>query len=132
MKVFFDKLYFRYYKSQEGIGNGDIAPFSAMLIIVFTLFLYYFSLFFLLIILFQKEKLEINTYSFKVFSFCLMFGLIAVFSYFYLYKKRYKKIVEKYNNDKTGKMAAALFPLIAFILFNIGWVLKMLQNQGRF
>lgn len=45
-------LYYKYYKFQVRVGNEDIAPFSAVLIIAFTLMLYYFDLYFLFSVIF--------------------------------------------------------------------------------
>lgn len=131
MTRFFDKLYYRYYRFQERVGNRDVAPFTSSLLIAFILMMYYFALFFLLIYFFPKEKLEINMDIFKIVSVVLVTLLIIGFPVMYLYKKRYKHVLNKYNNENTNGLTAIFFPLIAFLLFNAGWILKMLQNQGN-
>ncbi len=130
MTGFFNRLYYRYYRFQERLGNKDVAPFTSSLLIAFILMLYYFAFFFLLISFFSKEKLEINMGVFKIVSVVLIVFLIVGFPIMYLYKKRYKDVLNKYNNQNTSGLMAVLFPLIAFILFNAGWILKMLQNRG--
>lgn len=129
-------LYYRYYISQVRLGNRDVAPFSAMLIIAFTIMLYYFSFFFLTITFIPKEYMVLNTSFFKYFSVVLFFSLIAVFYFLLIHKGKYKQIIKSMEKEYGGKgkrsFIAILFPLIGFLLFNLGWILKMIQNQGRF
>lgn len=126
-------LYYRYYNSQVRLGNRDVAPFSAMLIIAFTIMLYYFSFFFLTITFIPKECLALNTSYFNTFTVVLFFSLIAGFYFLLIHKGKYKQILkskEKEYGDKRS-LVAILLPLIGFLLFNLGWILKMLQNQGK-
>lgn len=129
---FLEYLYCKYYSFQVRLGNRDIAPFSSMLIIAFTFILYYFSIFFFGILFVPKEFLNMNI--FKYISIFLFFFLIILLYLLLVHKGKYKGILEKYEKELKGKkrLGAILFPLIAFLLFNLGWILKMLQNQGRF
>ncbi len=126
-------LYYRYYNSQVKLGNRDVAPFSAMLIIAFTIMLYYFSFFFLTTTFIPKEYLVLNTSFFKTFTVVLFFSLIVNFYFLLLHKGKYKRIIKTQEKGYDGKRSfmAILFPLFGFLLFNIGWIFKMLQNQGR-
>jgi hypothetical protein len=128
---FFKYLYCNYYKFQEKIGNADIAPFSSLLIISFTIMLYYFSLFFIIITIFPKDLLNIDMTYFKYLTFILFFALIILFYFIFLKSGKYKKILKEHNKTTNRSLLAFLFPLVAFILFNLGWILKMLQNQGK-
>jgi hypothetical protein len=111
------------------MGNTDVAPFSAMLIISFTFMLYYFSIFFLLILFIPKGVLDMQY--FKYITIFLFFYSIAHLYFLLVHKRKYKEVLKR--SDAAGKsgLGAILFPLIAFILFNAGWILKMLQNQGK-
>lgn len=131
---FLEFLYYRYYKCQVRLGNSDVAPFSAMLIISFTIMLYYFSFFFLTILFIPKDFIVINTSFFKSFSVILFFSFIVVLYFLLIHKGKYKQIIKAKEKEYRGKRSfiAILFPLIGFLLFNLGWILKMLQNQGRF
>lgn len=126
-------LYYRYYNSQVRMGNRDVAPFSAMLIIAFTIMLYYFSFFFLIITFIPKEYLVLNTSFFKTFSVVLFFSLIVIFYFLLIHKGKYKQILKSNEREYGGKRSytAILFPIVGFLLFNLGWILKMLQNQGK-
>ena len=91
-------LYYRYYNSQVRMGNRDVAPFSAMLIIAFTIMLYYFSFFFLTITFIHKEYLVLNTLFFKTFSVVLFFSLIVGFYFLLIHKGKYKQIIKSKEN----------------------------------
>jgi len=125
-------LFFRYYKSQCRLGNSDIAPFSAILIISFSIMLYYFSAFFYIITI--LPDIEINKTCFTTITFLFLFFLIILFYLLLVYKGKYKKIIKSHENELFNKFSVwpILIPLMGFILFNVGWILKMLQNQGRF
>jgi hypothetical protein len=122
-------LYCKYYNFQVKFGNKDIAPFSSMLIIAFTIMLYYFSAFFLTILFIPKGI--INTKIFVYASFSLLLALVLVLYFVLVHKAKYKVVLKEYENKK-GVFLAAIFPLLAFLLFNASWILKMLQNQGKF
>lgn len=126
-------LYYRYYNFQVRVGNRDVAPFSAMLIIVFTIMIYYFSFFFLSITFIPKEYLVFNASLFMSFTVILFFSLIIWFYFLLVHKGKYQKIIKSkaYDYGNKRSLIVILFPLIGFLLFNLGWILKMLQNQGR-
>lgn len=126
---FLELLYSSYYKFQIRVGNRDVAPFTSMLIMAFTLMLYYFAIFFLAILFLPDETLDMTT--FKYFSIFLFFFLIIIFYFILVYKGKYKLILKRNEYNSRNRMISILFPLIAFLLFNLGWILKMLQNQGR-
>ncbi|MBA4303661.1 MAG: hypothetical protein C0424_05495 [Sphingobacteriaceae bacterium] len=124
-------LYCKYYAFQVRIGHRDIAPLSAALIIAFTIELYYFGVFFISITLFTKEKMPIYGSYFKIFSIILLLSLIVYFYLILVHKGKYKEVLKRSDAKNKSSLGAILFPLIAFILFNAGWILKMLQNQGK-
>lgn len=111
------------------IGNADVAYFSPVLIISFTIMLYYFSVFFLVILFIPKGIL--NMQYFKYISFFLFISTVIRLYFLILYKEKYKEILKRDKTLKKDNLKAILFPSIGFILFNLGWILKMLQNQGR-
>lgn len=121
-------LYCKYYAFQVRIGHGDIAPFSAMLIIVFSTILYIISLFMLLNFIFGIHIPKVNAEAY-VMAFFLM---IMIFYFLLVHKGKYKEVLKRSGAKNKSNLGAILFPLIAFVLFNIGLVFKMLQNQGRF
>ena len=126
---FFKFLYYRYYNSQVRLGNADVAPFSAMLIIAFTMMLYLFDLFTLISVLFPHTAPNL---SWK-FSFAIL-GSIILFLYIVLiFKGKYRQVIKEQENQFKNKrsLVAILFPLIAFALFITVFVVKILQNQGR-
>ena len=113
------------------MGNQDVAPFSSMLIVAFSFMLYYFSIIFLSLLFLPKGALNLKPLTYV--SVVLFITLIIWFYLLLVNKGKYKEILkrnEKYKGKK--RLGAVLFPLIAFLLFNLGWILIMLQNQGRF
>ena len=128
IKDFLEYLYYKYYKFQIYVGNSDVAPLFAMLIIIFAVLIYIPSI--LLIISFffpHMGALYVNKTEYMLFYILLL----ICFSFFFLYKKKYKKIMKREELNEKSNLMAILFPLIAFILFNVGCILKILQNQGK-
>jgi hypothetical protein len=127
---YIEYLYFKYYSFQEKMGNKDVAPFSSMLIIAFTFMLYYFSIVFLSLLFIPIGILNLQplTYVSVIFFFVLNIWLYLLL----VNSGKYKDILKR-NEEYRGRkrLGAVLFPLVAFILFNIGWILKLLQNQGK-
>jgi len=132
MIKYIEFLYYKYYKFQVRVGNSDIAPFSAMLIIASTIMLYYFSVFFL-IILVPKDILNINITYFAIISVGLLVFLMMSLYFLLIYKSKYKQIIKEHEKNAVSKkgIASLLFPLIGFILLVGTMFLKILQNQGR-
>lgn len=126
---FLEYLYSKYYSFQVRVGNADVAPFSAMLIIAFTFMLYYFSLFFFLILFIPMGFIDSQYFMFISF-FCLLYSIVQLY-FLLVHKKKYKEVLKRNDSGKKSSLGAILFPLFAFILINVGWILKMLQNQGR-
>lgn len=125
---FLEYLYCKYYYFQVRVGNADIAPFSAMMFILFLLILYYFSISFLVSLFIPKGI--VNTFYFKYFSISLFLYFFIQFYFLFLHKKKYKKILARNETKKISGLGAILFGIIGFILFNLGWILGMLQNRG--
>ncbi len=129
---FLEYLYCKYYSFQVRVENQDIAPFSAMLIIVFTFMLYHFSIFFMAILFVPQGISNMKFFGYiSIISIFLFFFLIICFYLLLVHKGKYNQILKKHEKKLKGKkrLNAILFPLIAFVLFNLGWEWKMLQNQ---
>lgn len=126
---FLEYLYSKYYYFQVRVGNADIAPFSAMMFILFTLILYYFGFFFLVILFIPKGVL--NMEYFKYLSLFLLIYFFVHSCVLLFYKSKYKKILEKNDSKKKSNLGAILFPLIAFVLLILTMFLKALQNNGE-
>jgi len=111
------------------MGNADVAPFSSMLIIAFTAMLYYFDFFIILSVLFPRTSPDL---SWKFNLILLLFFIILLY-FSLVHKGKWKKIIEEQEKEKSnkGKWFAILLPLLAFVLFNLGFILKILQNQGK-
>ena len=126
----FELLYFKYYEFQQRVGHSDIAPFTAALIIGFTLMVYCADLLFILMIF---TKLDIG-FIFDKLYMPLFFVINIVVVLIFIYKGRYNKILSRYKSisAKQGNLVAILFPTLAGLFLILSMYLKMLQNQGRF
>jgi len=129
MMNFLELLYYRYYKFQVKVGNSDIAPFSAMLIIAASIMLYYFDFFFVFSIVFPEIAPKMSIY----ITFALFVSIMLCLYLLLINSGKYKKIIkqqEKHSVRKDG-IVALLFPLIGFVLFIGSMFLKVFQNQGK-
>jgi len=131
IKVFLEYLYYKYYKFQIYVGNSDVAPIFAMFIIIFTVLIYIPSIL-LIISFFFPHMAALHWRHVNKTEYILFVILLFIcFYFFFLHKKKYKKIMKREELNKKSNLMAILFPLIAFILFNVGCILKILQNQGK-
>ena len=120
-------LYYRYYRFQVRMGNADVAPFSSILIIAFVAMLYYFDFFILLGVLFPTVSPNL---SWK-FNLILLLLLIILLYFSLVHKGKWKKVIKEQEKLKKGKWLSIILPILAFILFNLGFIIKILQNQGK-
>jgi len=126
-------LFYNYYRFQIYVGNRDIAPFMSILLIVFIFIIYMGGLNFLFTILFPKGMPFLNFKMIWYFT-CFLSLFFFIFLYFkFLYREKYKIIFKEIEDNKSSKNKAfaIIFPVIGFVVFNLGWILKMLQNQGK-
>lgn len=113
-------LFFKYYQFQVKVGNEDIAPFSAILILSVILGIIYADilLFCFRFIPFFNNKSFISWY-----SFLLLYVITFIVLYFFIiHKKKYKTILITYSsNMEKGKnsLGVILFTFIPIILFYI-------------
>ena len=129
MMNYLEFLYYRYYKFQVKVGNSDIAPFSAMLIIAASIMLYYFDFFFVFSIVFPEIAPKMSIY----ITFALFVSIMLYLYLLLINRDKYKRIIKQQEEHLVRKdgIVALLFPLIGFVLFIGSMYLKVLQNQGK-
>lgn len=127
---FLTYLYYKYYRFQVRVGNGDIALFTSILFMMFITMLYYWGIQLLIFVIFPNTKswdlsyIKLGT----VFLPCYLFLWCCLFVW---RKKRYKKIIEYYEKvSPKSSWGAILFPIIGFLVLCIGFVLIILRNNG--
>lgn len=128
IKTFFEYLFYKYYWFQIRIGNASVAPFFSTLMIAFVTFLY-ISITFMIFIFFIIPNTHINIK--PKGSFIVIIILFLIFYFLFLYKMKYKYILKKEELNNENNFWAIFLPLFAFILINVCWILKMLQNSGK-
>ena len=129
MMNFLELLYYRYYKFQVKVGNSDIAPFSARLIIAASIMLYYFDFFFVFSIVFPEIAPKMSIY----ITFALFVSIMLYLYLLLINRDKYKRIIKQQEEHLVRKdgIVALLFPLIGFVLLIGSMFLKVLQNQGK-
>lgn len=127
LKNFLDYLFYKYYWFQVRVGNKDIAIFTAILSITFTTFLYVASITMIILFFIISIKININPW----FGLILIALIFLIFYMTFLYKKKFKYIINNINLKKKNNLPVILISLFAFILINACWILKLLQNQGK-
>lgn len=129
MIKFLEYLYNKYYYFQVKVGNGIIAAYTSMLFLVFVLIIYVLSLFMFIPSGFFDPVLIITMDHVPWISMGLFFLLMIINYRILIYKKKYKRIIKDQKYIKKSSLLAILFPIVAFILFNVGCILKVIQNN---
>jgi len=128
--LFLEYLFFKYYNWAVKVGDGDIPSITSVFCIAFGIMLYVIDITMVMLFFIQPNI------SFKLskYFFIIVGAIVFVVLYIMLViKGKDKKILEKHKEEWTGKkhLGAILFPIIAFVWFNVNWIIKMLMNQGK-
>ena len=123
-------LFFKYYNWAVKVGDGDIPSITSVFCIAFGIMLYVIDITMVMLFFIQPNI------SFKLskYFFIIVGAIVFVVLYIMLViKGKDEKIMEKHKEEWTGKkhLGAILFPIIAFVWFNVNWIIKMLMNQGK-
>lgn len=110
MKIY-NYLFYKTYLLTQRSGNFDDAPALGGLVFVVTCLM--FNIF--SIALFLEGIGFLDGYPFKEkYKFPFVFGLLILVLIYYLYKGRYKKIVEHYEQKKDGIKLRPIFVVIIY------------------
>ena len=126
---FLEYLFFKYYNWQVKVRNGDMPTFMAVLFITFCSFFYFLNI----VMSFDYFLFGDNTTTLSKWYFIAFTIILLILEFFlFVYKGRDKMIMETHREEWTGKknLGAILFPAIAFVWFNVNWIVKMLMNRG--
>ena len=68
----------------------------------------------------------------KYILIIIFFAVLAVLYFSLVYHGKDMQIMERYKEEWTGKknLGSILFPIIAFVWFNVDWIVRMLMNRG--
>ena len=128
----FEYLFYKFYRLQVRIGNKDDAPMLALMILSASILLYSIDILILSSILFN---LKLPFSDNKIFPITFSIIVIVILHFSLYYKGKYKKIIQKYQNEseakrRKGNFFSIAFVSLAYIWFVLGCVIKMLQNRG--
>ena len=128
--LFLEYLFFKYYNWAVKVGDGDIPSITSVFCIAFGIMLYVIDItMVMLFFILPKISFKLSKYFFIIVG-----AIVFVVLYIMLVIKGKDEIImEKHKEEWTGKkhLGAILFPIIAFVWFNVNWIIKMLMNQGK-
>ncbi|MGC3978626.1 MAG: hypothetical protein QM751_10585 [Paludibacteraceae bacterium] len=124
-REFFDYLFYKYYHWQVRVGNGDIAPFGAVVFITFLTIIFIASI----IGVFTLHIMPNTFPAFMTSKVWAIISMILIFSFYFflfLYKKKYKKILKRKELKARSGLVAIILPIGVFLLFNMVWILEVI------
>ena len=130
MRKRLDYIYYRFYRFQVSVGNGIIAVPMSLLFLSLTL-----NFFSVISALYAFFGINVLSYHLK-FGGVIVIGIIITTNYFlFAYGKRYKAIIERYENEgklnvKNGNLYVVVYVVFTLILFGFGLYFMMLRNSG--
>ena len=115
------------------VGNGDVAEYSAILLMSLLAFINILSLLSLSDII-LNFKVDISQ-SPKLISLMLLFGLVILFYFLFVRKDRHLEIAKEYENETSkkkiiGNILALSYILMSFVLLMLCFYLMMQKNKG--
>lgn len=125
--------FYRFYQLMNKVGNGDVAEYSAILLMSLLAFGNIISLLLLLDII-VNIKVDISQ-SPKLISIMLLFGLIILFYFLLVRKDKHLEIAKEYEHETSKKKIMGYVLTISYILMSIGllmlcFYLMMQKNRG--
>ena len=115
------------------VGNGDVAEYSAILLMSLLAFINILSLLSLSDII-LNFKVDISQ-SPKLISLMLLFGLVILFYFLFVRKDRHLEIAKEYENETSkkkiiGNILALSYILMSFVLLMLCFYLMIQKNRG--
>lgn len=127
MKNFFDYIFHKYYWFQVKVGNADRAVFLSVLLMSFISFLYTSCLFLFASFFFKDYKMIIHPW----YGVILLIVFFIIFYRLYSCGSKFDKIINNKDFSKKNNLLVIIITVFAFLLINVIWIFKMLQNQGK-
>jgi hypothetical protein len=118
-----DYIYFRFYRYSIENGNYAGPEFTACMYVSLFLLLHLLILSLLLAHLGIANAFQESNENLVIGNAILLMGLVYLY---YYYKKRYLKIIDKYNSVKDSKTSNVIFECYIGILIIIVFILLVL------
>lgn len=131
MKII-ERLYCSYYRFQVRVGNGGIASFSALLLMLFSVMLYLYGLPLLISIFFSGKSSILNSQLFIPIIMVILFSVFVILFFHFIHLDKYKIILKNHQNTNTNQDSylAIIFTIGGGLILFLSAILKMLQNRG--
>ncbi len=129
----FKYLFYRSYRFQQKIGHKDDPAFFAALFIALSVIIYSVDIFMIVDILFGINFPFLGN---AFISGGIGVTIVLFFYFYFVYKDRYLKVIEKYKTEDRlkyikGTFFALFYFLFALVLFVLSIYLSILQNRGE-
>ena len=130
-----DYIYYRLYRFQISVGNYDIAVFSSVLFLCFLILINFYSVLILLGV-FAGIKLPIKNLNLTIVGLSIFLGILLILYFLFIFKKRYKQIIKKYQNEdksavKKGNISVTIFFIITILVIWLAFYFVWLDNTGH-
>jgi phosphatidylglycerophosphate synthase len=127
MKIY-NYLFYKTYLLSKRSGNFDDVPVLGGLLFVLPCLMFnIFTVFMLLDAWGVNTGVEFK----KEYKYVFTFSLLLLLLLYYLYKGRYKKIIEKFEQKEKGKSLRPIFVIIIYYAISFGLLLLagLYKNQ---
>jgi len=125
--------FYRFYQFMNSVGNGDVAEYYAFILMSVLISLNAFSLISIVYIV-SGIKIDIGQGS-KLVTGLLFFGLLILFYFLFVRKRKHLEIVNEYGQETTKKKIIGNAFIIGYILISVGllmlcFYLMIQRNKG--
>ena len=114
MKVLLNIMFIRFYKMYYNSGERSDAQYTAILLIGLIIFINVYSLFSLFELLFFP-RIEYSYY----WLFALQVVIIIICYFVFVYKGKYKEIIEKLKHREKSKKHLDWFLILTYIAVSV-------------
>ena len=127
-----DYIYYRFYRFQVAVGNGNVAFTFSFIFLSFLVMLNFFAFTFILYA-FLDIRLPFKN---PVIGGLTVLGVIFLINFFlFIYGKRYLAIINRYKNEPLNTVKKGNFAVISYMIFSFGVIglsfyLMIMRNRG--
>lgn len=125
--------FYRFYQFMNSVGNGDVAEYYAFILMSVLISLNALT-FISFIYIVSGIKIDIGLDS-KIVTGILFFGLLILFYFLFVRKRKYLEIVNEYGQETIKNKILGNTFIIGYILISVGililcFYLMIQRNKG--
>jgi uncharacterized membrane protein len=133
MRQKLDYIYYRFYRFQVSVGNGQVAVAFSLLFFSFLLMVNVQSV---MGFLYAFAGIKVPYDNPGIIGLTII-GLITFINMIlFIYRQRYKSIIKRYKDEskdavRTGNIYIIVYMILTFVMFFVGLILMMERNRGN-